>query len=309
MFTFSNLFILHFPKSVPFAAEQLETALAQRPSTPLADCELSRHGWVPPVGKGDDAPLVHAANGSLLFCLKREERLLPMSVVNLEVAERAEAIEAQRGSPVRRAERDDLRDQVLKEFLPRAFTRATRTYAYIDTVGGWLVIDTASADKCDGLVSLLRQCMGSLPVMTIAKTQARADETMTHWLQHAESFPPKFVAQSNCRLKSLGQDGSEVAIRKGDLSGEEIQVHLNSGKEVQEIGLEYDNRLSFTLTSLMRIKRFKLLDVAYAEGGHQDCEDAAAQFDADFYLITTELGRFIPDLLAAFGGLVNVEGV
>lgn len=320
---FTNLMIMHFYEGVRFDAEQLEEALQRRRFRPTGQHEPVALGWVAPVGKGEDAPLVHAANGCYMVCLKREERLLPGVVVEEEVQARVEAHEARRGSYPSRQERDDIRDAVLNEFMPRAFTRATRLYAYIDTrggwfvgasaapavptkPGGWLVVDTASADRCGDLVALLRQCLGTLPVVSASNLNARPDFEMTQWLiEGGKPLPEQFETLQNCRLKSPEHDGGEVVIKKAELSGEEVQVHLGTGKEVVELGLVYAERLQFTLTHTLRVKRLRFLDAVFADDP-QDYEDAAAKFDGDIRILTTELGEFLPKLVAAFGGLAKV---
>ena len=50
---------------------------------------------MPPLGE-DTETLVHAANGRFLLCMRREEKLLPATVVREQVAERIAQIERNR---------------------------------------------------------------------------------------------------------------------------------------------------------------------------------------------------------------------
>ena len=104
-----------------------------------------------------------------MMCACREEKILPASVVSEIVAERAAEIEDEQGRSLGRKERERLRDEVIHELMPRAFSRSIRTYAYIDPRQGYLVVDVASTKKVEDLLSLLRESLGSLSV-TIPKT-------------------------------------------------------------------------------------------------------------------------------------------
>jgi hypothetical protein len=72
-----------------------------KPCTPAQPLAL---GWVPALGEGAQT-LVHSADGRLLLCLRREEKILPPSVVRDLLKERIEGIEAQQGRKVYRKER------------------------------------------------------------------------------------------------------------------------------------------------------------------------------------------------------------
>ena len=119
-------------------AEVLAEKLAEQLFKSCAVCAPS-YGLLHIGGVG--APLVHSTNGCLLFATCREERLLPTAVIRENAAEKIEAMEAERGSPIGRRERERMLDQVRFELLPRAFTRSQRTYGYIDPVGKYLIVD------------------------------------------------------------------------------------------------------------------------------------------------------------------------
>lgn len=298
---FKNLMVWHFPDPIPFDAAALEVALHPRRFRPCGAQEMAACGWVPPIGKDDDAPLVHAASGCLLFCLQDERRLLPTAVVIEAVAERAEALEADQGRPVTRKERDGIKDEVLTDLIPKAFVTHRRVYAYIDLRGRWLVVDAASTALGDGLVGVLRQCLGSLPVLVLANVRNRPDIVMTRWLG-GEELPANLALETSCRLKGCGEDDGEVVLRRTDLCGDELKAHLDAGKEVQELALSYRERMAFTLTSTLRVKRLRFLDLAREEAAGTETETLEERMDADFAIMAGELAELLPALAGMFGG-------
>ncbi|BBL75474.1 recombination-associated protein RdgC [Methylomagnum ishizawai] len=303
---FKNLLLFLFTESLSPNLADLEERLQQRRFQGCGSLELSHIGWVPPVGKGDSAPLVHATNGFLMVCLRREEKILPASVVNEVLADRVEEIESRRGTPVRRKEKDALRDEVMQDLLPRAFVHSKRAYAYIDPKGGWLVVDSASAKKADELTGLLRQCLGSLPIVPFA-TMQRPSVLMTSWL--GEDGPPTGVTlDTDAELRSPEEDGGTVRCRNHDLGAPEIQNHLEAGKEAVKLALTYQDRLSLVLDESLTIKRLRFLDLVQEKAAEVDTDDPAERFDADFAVMALELAEFLPALAGMFGG-ANVEGV
>jgi recombination associated protein RdgC len=63
--------------------------------------------------------------------------------------------------------------------------------------------------------------------------------------------------------------------------------------------MTWNGRVSFVLSDTLTLKKIKLLDVV-VEGNAPGKDDDG--FDADVALCTGELGRLIPDLVAALDG-------
>ena len=296
---FKNLALLRFTEPFGLGTTELEERLAQRRFRPAGSLEPVSAGWSAPLGK-DGVPLVHATSGFLMVCLQKEEKILPASVVNEIVSEKLAELEDARGRPVRRKERDAIRDEVLQDLLPRAFSHTRRTYGYIDPKGGWLVVDSASPKKTEEFASLLRQVLGSLPVIPLA-TRERPGAVMTGWL--ANGGPPSDLAfESECELRSPEEDGGIVRCRRHDLGVPEIQNHLEAGKEVIRLALTWNDRLSFVLDESLAVKRLRFLDLVQDEAAAVETDDPAQRFDADFAVMSLELAAFLPRLVELFGG-------
>ena len=88
---FRNLLVYRLTQDIPFDAEALEVALASKPARPCASQELTTYGFTAPFGKGADAPLVHVSGDFLLIGARKEERILPGSVLRQLAPEEMEA--------------------------------------------------------------------------------------------------------------------------------------------------------------------------------------------------------------------------
>jgi len=296
---FKNLSLLRFTEPFTLTANELEQRLEAGRFRPCGRLEPMSYGWQPPLGK-DDFPLVHAANGYLMICAMKEEKILPSSVVNEMLTERIAEVEDRKGVPVRKKEREEIRDQVVQELLPRAFSHSRRIYAYLDPKGGWLVVDSASAKKTEELASLLRRSIESLHV-TFPATRERHAAVMTRWLA-GNASPSDIIIESECELRSPEEDGGIVRCKRQDLSAPEIQNHLEVGKEVIKMAMSWNDRLSFTLDEGLGVKRLRFLDLVQEQAAEVEAADEAERFDADFSIMSLELANFLPRLLELFGG-------
>jgi len=296
---FKNLTVLRLTEPFGLTDNELEQRLQTKPFRPCGRVEQSTIGWTAPLGR-QARPLVHSTNGFMMLCARREEKIVPSSVINEIVAERVAEIEGGQGRQVRRKERQSLADKVMLDLLPRAFTHSVRTFAYIDPKGGWLVIDAASSKKADELTELLRKTLESLPVAPPTPKQ-RPGAVMTGWLA-GEPIPGDVTIEDECELRLPEEEGSIVRCKRQALFSPEIQSHLDAGKEVIKLALTWDDRLSFVLDEQLGIKRLKFLDILQEQADEVDSGDEAGRFDAEFSIMTLELARFLPRLLELFGG-------
>ena len=140
---FKNLQVYRLPANWDMSVERLEEQLAKKPFHPCGSQDMESRGWLSPLG---NEVLAHAVGGQWLVCLGFEHRLLPSAVVKQEADERAEELAEQQGFKLGRKQLKELREQVTQELMPRAFTRRRRVFAWIDPVGGWLVIDAELPD-------------------------------------------------------------------------------------------------------------------------------------------------------------------
>ncbi len=293
---FRNLQIYRLPTPWGIGLAALEEQLARSPFRRCGGHEATTRGWVAPQAA---AGLVHALGGQWLIALCVEQRLLPASVINDEVRERAAALAEQQGHPPGRMQLRELRERVGEELLPRAFTRRRTTHAWIDPRAGWLCIDAGSSGKAEDLVEQLRSSLDDLP-LALLHTELSPTAAMADWLAGGEA-PAGFTIDRDCELKAAGEEEAVVRYVRHALDGDEVRAHLADGKLPTRLALTWDDRISFVLTDKAEIKRLAFLDLV-SEGEATKAADADGQFDADFALMTGELSRFLPQLVAALGG-------
>ena len=82
---FRNLTLFRFSPSVAEDLQRLEEVLGEHRLRPCGPLEMGTRGFVPPVGRGDDAPMTHVVKACTLITVGGEEKLLPSAVVNDEL--------------------------------------------------------------------------------------------------------------------------------------------------------------------------------------------------------------------------------
>jgi recombination associated protein RdgC len=296
---FKNIRAYRLTSPFTLTPEQLAEQLAQRAFTPCAKSQALALGWVPPLG-GEDGELVHAAAGRMLVKLKREEKLLPSTVVRELLEEKVAEIEAGQARKVYRKERLNLKDEIIQDCLPRAFTRSTSVYAYVDTRANWVFVDAASATRAEELLNLLRECIGSFPVL-LPQVNSAPVAVMTGWLLH-RNLPEDFELGQECELREPGEEGGVVRCRGVDLLSEEVETHLHAGKQVARLSLGWDERLQLVLAEDLCLRRLKFADELMKENEDIAEGDDAARIDADFALMADAIGTLQERILTLFGG-------
>jgi recombination associated protein RdgC len=297
---FKNLALYRFTEPFTLTSEELEVKLSDKLFRPCGSQDEFSLGWTSPAGNTTEQ-LVHNSNGFMMVCLKKEEKVIPAAVINEMLQEKIGDIEEKEGRKLAKKERTAIKDELIFELLPRAFSFSKKTFAYIDPKGGWIIVDAASAKKAEDLLSFLRKGIGSLPVVPI-NSNDKPTVIMTEWLNDSKTVAKNFLVEDECELRAPEEDGGIIRCKRHNLSLPEITNHLDSGKQVIKLAIAWSERLSFVLDENLSIKRLKFLDLIQDQVADTEADDEIAQFDVDFSIMSLEIANFLPHLLDAFGG-------
>ncbi|WP_323664193.1 recombination-associated protein RdgC [Pectobacterium carotovorum] len=305
MLWFKNLMIYRLSrdsvlsKDNVLSADELEKRLNAFAFTPCGSQDMMKTGWVSPMGSHSDA-LTHVVNGQIVICVRKEEKILPSPVIKQTLQAKIERLEAEQHRKLKKTEKDSLKDEVLHSLLPRAFSRFSQVWLWIDTVNGLIMVDAASAKKAEDTLALLRKTLGSLPVVPLTMENP-IELTLTEWVRSGEPAAG-FALQDEAELKAILEDGGVIRCKKQDLVCDEIAVHIEAGKLVTKLALDWQERIQLVLSEDGSVKRLKFSDTLREQNDDIDREDFAQRFDADFILMTSELAALIANLIEALGG-------
>ena len=276
-----------------------EEKLEQAAFTPCMGLDWFSEGFAPPTPFSSD--FVFTAQNSNRVCLKHEEKVLPAGVIRDILDERVSEIKEAEARNVWYEEKQQLKDQITDDLLPRALTQSRRTEAIFDTERGFLLVNEASDKRAEQMLIKLREALGGLKV-AMPHTRESPASLMTEWLLqgHAEG---DFELGYNVLLQGVGDVAPKVKISKKDLTTAEVIKHAQNGMQVVELELEWREQISFTLTKDFTLKRIQFLDVLQEEAEQGD--DTASLMFSSQIIMTTALGEMINELVNLLGGWVD----
>lgn len=293
---FKNLKLYTLTQDIDITEQDLEEKLSEFKFRPCGSQEIATMGFSSPFNQGQT--YIHAANGRIWITLKKQERILPAAVINAELAEKVAQIEADTGSPVGKKAQQDLKQEIIQRLLPQAFTKSSFTHGFISTKDNLVVVDASADGKAEAFLAMLRKATGSLPVLPI--TRQSVQQELTDWLKQ-DNAPNDIVVLEEAELKALEEDGAIIRCKNQDLYSEEISQHIEAGKTVQKLAVEWSETFTALIQEDLSIKRLKFTDVVKEQNDDIPKDQMLAKLDADFSLMSGEIVRFSERLKEIFG--------
>jgi recombination associated protein RdgC len=233
-------------------AEKLE-ALTFTPCLPSLPASS---GWVAPLGEEEDAPLVRTLNSCHMLCLQQEEKILPATVIRQTLDEKIKQLESLQDRKIRQKEKLALKDEITHTLLPRAFSKRSKLYAYIDTKNHWLILNTTHTAKTEQFLTLFKRAVTENIYPFELKKLA---PILTHWLQH-KSYPNSFSIEKSCVLQDSKQQNRVIRCQQQDLFAGSIQALIKDGCEAKQLALCWHDQLKFTLTDDFTLRSIQMVD-------------------------------------------------
>lgn len=285
--------IIYNLTAMPGADFDVLGALGATAFVPCGATQELSAGWVPP--REEHGPLCECINGQLVFKLMIETKKVPADVLSRRLEEYIKHAEADTGRKPGKMERRNIKDELRLGLLPAAFPSRLAILAWIDPIGKKLVVGTSAQAKADRVATGLVAALPGLE-LALVNTKTPPRVAMTEWLRGALT-PETLVIESACELKSSDERKTKVSYRNHDLDVQEVKDHLEAGMTPVSLELTWLNRVSFTLTDSLVLKKFAILDDLLE--GHPEQVDA---FDADVVIATTEINGLIADLITELDG-------
>ena len=76
---------------------------------------------------------------------------------------------------------------------------------------------------------------------------------MTEWVK-TQKAADNFFVLDECELRDTHEDGGIIRCKRQDLTSDEIQLHLSTGKVVTQLSLAWQDKLSFVLDDKLVVK-------------------------------------------------------
>lgn len=292
---FKQVQLFQLADSIRYSPDEFAEKLAPFAFTSCLPSFASSAGWTSPFDD-DGAPLVHALNGYILFCLQIEDKILPATVIRQELNEKIKEIETASDRKVRQKEKLSLKDEVTMTLLPRAFSKFTRLYAYIDTKTQRLVLNSTHAGKTEEFLALFKKSVTeAIQPIDVKKVSPE----LTHWLKN-QNYPNIFSVENAGVLQDPEQQNRVIRCQNQDLFASSIQALIKDGCAVKQLAICWQDRVNFVLADDFSLRSIKYEDEILQQVKEMDVETKQQQFDADFFIMTEVLTALLNDLLHLF---------
>ena len=274
--------------------DTLTAKLSEAEFAPITGLDWFSEGFTAPQSFSPE--LVFSADFTWSIALKKAEKVLPASVIREILDDKVAEIQT---AEARSVGRQELKEQITDDLLPRAFTRSSRIQAVCDTKHGYLLINNANANKAENLLAKLREALGGLEAR-LPQTQQSPSSLMTEWLLNG-ACQGGFELDDNCEIKGSGDVVPVIKIAKQDLTAPEVVQHLKDGKTVTQLGLVWREQIAFVLDANFALKRIQYLDVLQEEA-EQHGDDAASLTFASQILMAESISNLISELVGYLAG-------
>ncbi|MEQ4936107.1 recombination-associated protein RdgC [Proteus terrae] len=299
MLWFKNILVYRLNKEIALSMDELEQQLASLAFTPCSSQDMTRTGWVSPMGDRGEA-LIHVTGKQVMMCARKEDKILPATVIKQALQDKVEKLEGEQGRKLKKTEKATLKDEVVHTLLPRAFSKFSQTFVWLDLEKQLVIVDSGSAKRAEDNLALLRKTLGSLPVVPLNFNES-VELKMTEWVRSGE-LPAGFTLMDEAELKAVLDEGGVIRCKKQELVSDEIATHIEAGKFVTKLSVDWEDRLQFMLCDDGSIKRIKFSETLREQNDDIDKADFAQRFDADFVLMTGELSALIERVTEVLGG-------
>jgi len=295
---FKNARIFQLPSDFTIDTDELSEKLSHDALKSCGPQDTASQGWVSPFSLHNDELYCLQSGNAQLLTLAIEEKVLPAAVVNQQLQDKVSQIRSDTGSKPGRKQQSDMKQEILFDLLPQAFTKLKKIGTYVDNIHNLLIVDSASQNPAENLVSQLRQTLGSFKATAFGESSAMAT-ILTKWISngHAEGG---LEFGSSLVLETLDEAKSVIRAKNVNYLTDEMQRHIENGYLVTQIGLVYNDRIEFTLTHDFAIKSIKFTDLVLDQLEHETIESEEQLLDSRFTLMSLELKELYATLFNIF---------
>lgn len=289
---FKNLraYILNEPLALQ--GDALERALAEHKFTPCMGQDQVKMGFTYALHPSVKQYAYQLENLTLVG-LKRQEKILPAAVLNEEMQPKIDALEAEKGRPLSRKEKQAIKEEMMQVLLPRAFSRSSVTTAIIDAANGWVLVNSSSASRAEDLLALLRKALGTLPALPWIDSN-QLGQALQHWLSN-QGLPEGFVLGNEAELKAPDEEGAKVKFSNHLLTAPEVQSHLED-KLVTKLALSLPEQLDVQIADDGGLKKLQFHELIAGKNDELGWDDLVLRLDADLLVMAKELNQLLVTL-------------
>ena len=272
---------------------ELQPLLTQQALTPCPAHARMSFGWKS-FANQEHSQSIH---GYHICLFGKEERILPATVVQHLLDQKMTALNQERGYPVKRHEKQQLKQDIEFNLLPKAFCVQKKQIVLFDQKQQRLFIESTSAQQIDMILSLIHKTLGQNIQITPLAKDIDLMSLWLKWLAQPKSLPHFLTFADRMQWVDGENQRKQVKLQGYDWEQDSTQEWLEKGLVPQELSFNWRDTLQFTLSPNFVFKRIAPLPTlqeeleANKETGNEDEL-------SDLLILGHTLQRFIDDFIA-----------
>lgn len=302
MLWFKNAIIYQLNNDNLLDKQTIENALKSALFSPCGNLDTTKMGWVSPYDDNNLNDFIIDMQGHLLLRIKKETKILPAPVIKQALNEKIDKQEKALSRKLSKNEKATLKDEVMIDLMPRAFSKYNYYWLWIDIENKRIIIDCSSFKLAEDILAILRKELGAL-ALTPLSIEKPLEKIMTTWVREKLSFPP-FILGDEAELKDPLEGNGIISCKNQDITSDEMLVHLDSGKWVTKLKIIDERGINFIINPDLTLKRIKFDSVILDENEDIGSDEFDKRLEADFYIMANTLSNSINDLYIIINKIV-----
>lgn len=302
MLWFKNAIIYQLNNDNLLDKQTIENALKSALFSPCGNLDTTKMGWVSPYDDNNLDDFIIDMQGHLLLRIKKETKILPAPVIKQALNEKVDKQEKALSRKLSKNEKATLKDEVMIDLMPRAFSKYNYYWLWIDIENKRIIIDCSSFKLAEDILAILRKELGAL-ALTPLSIEKPLEKIMTTWVREKLSFPP-FILGDEAELKDPLEGNGIISCKNQDITSDEMLVHLDSGKWVTKLKIIDERGINFIINPDLTLKRIKFDSVILDENEDIGSDEFDKRLEADFYIMANTLSSSINDLYIIINKIV-----
>ncbi|MWP47115.1 recombination-associated protein RdgC [Gilliamella sp. Pas-s27] len=302
MLWFKNAIIYQLNNDTLLNKEAIENALKSHPFIPCGNLDTTKMGWVSPYHDNNQDDFIIDMQGHLLLRIKKETKILPSPVIKQALLEKIDKQEQALSRKLTKNEKATLKDEVMIDLMPRAFSKYNHYWLWVDTNNKRIIVDCSSFKQAEDILAILRKELGSL-ALTPLSIDKPLEQIMTTWTKENLNFPP-FLLGDQAELKDPLEGNGIISCKNQEITSEEMRAHFDSGKWVTKIKIIDERGVSFIVNSDLTFKRIKFDSIILDENEDIGSDEFDKKLEADFFIMANSLANTINDFYITINKIV-----
>ena len=294
MLWFKNAIIYQLNNDNLLDKQTIEQALKSASFSPCGNLDTTKMGWVSPYNDNNLDNFIIDMQGHLLLRIKKETKILPAPVIKQALIDKIDKQEKALSRKLSKNEKATLKDEVMIDLMPRAFSKYNHYWLWIDTENRRIIIDCSSFKLAEDILAILRKELGSL-ALTPLSIDKPLEKIMTNWVKEKLNFPP-FILGDEAELKDPLEGNGIINCKNQDITSDEMLVHLDSGKWVTKLKIIDERGTNFIINPDFTLKKVKFDSIIMDENEDIGSDEFDKRLEADFYIMANTLSNSINDL-------------